>query len=39
VAYDGYARVLSLPLHPGMTDADVDDVIQAVGGAVVTLRR
>jgi dTDP-4-amino-4,6-dideoxygalactose transaminase len=39
VAYDGYARELSLPLHPGMTDADVDDVVRAVAGVVEALRR
>src|SRR5262249_30731125 len=39
VAYDGYTRQLSLPLHPGMTDADVDDVIEAVGEVVEALRR
>jgi UDP-4-amino-4,6-dideoxy-N-acetyl-beta-L-altrosamine transaminase len=25
-----YERILSLPLYPGMTDADIDDVVQAV---------
>ncbi len=30
VAADAYSRMLSLPLHAGLTDGDVDDVIQAV---------
>jgi dTDP-4-amino-4,6-dideoxygalactose transaminase len=30
VAYDSYQRMLSLPLHPMLSDADVGDVIAAV---------
>jgi len=30
VAYGNYRRMLSLPLNPGLTDQDVDDVIAAV---------
>jgi dTDP-4-amino-4,6-dideoxygalactose transaminase len=30
VAYDAFRRILSLPLHPRLTDQDVDDVINAV---------
>ncbi|WP_306589637.1 DegT/DnrJ/EryC1/StrS aminotransferase family protein [Geothrix sp. 21YS21S-4] len=30
VAADAYSRMLSVPLHPGLTDEDVDDVIHAV---------
>lgn len=30
VAADSYGRMLSLPLHAGLSDEDVDDVIQAV---------
>jgi dTDP-4-amino-4,6-dideoxygalactose transaminase len=30
VAYDNYRRMLSLPLNPRLTDADVADVIEAV---------
>ncbi|HET7603475.1 MAG TPA: DegT/DnrJ/EryC1/StrS aminotransferase family protein [Gemmatimonadales bacterium] len=30
VAYANYQRMLSLPLHPGLTDADVTDVTEAV---------
>jgi dTDP-4-amino-4,6-dideoxygalactose transaminase len=30
VAYASYQRLLSLPLHPLLTDADVSDVITAV---------
>lgn len=30
VAWDAYERMVSLPLHAGMTDRDTDDVIDAV---------
>lgn len=30
VAADAFSRMLSLPLHPGMTDQDVDDVCAAL---------
>ena len=30
VASDAFSRMLSLPLHPRLSDGDVDDVIQAV---------
>ncbi|MBI2059428.1 MAG: DegT/DnrJ/EryC1/StrS aminotransferase family protein [Nitrospirae bacterium] len=30
VAMDFYSRALTLPLHPGMTDEDVQDVIESV---------
>ncbi|MGH8283361.1 MAG: DegT/DnrJ/EryC1/StrS family aminotransferase [Gammaproteobacteria bacterium] len=30
VAADHYSRALSLPLHPGLSDRDVNDVIEAV---------
>jgi dTDP-4-amino-4,6-dideoxygalactose transaminase len=30
VAYGAYQRMLSLPLHPALTDEDVDDVIAAM---------
>jgi perosamine synthetase len=30
VAEDAYGRILSLPMYPGMTDGDVEDVIRAV---------
>ncbi|HJV90116.1 MAG TPA: DegT/DnrJ/EryC1/StrS family aminotransferase [Holophagaceae bacterium] len=33
-AFDSYQRMLSLPLHPGLTDADVDYVIEAVRSLV-----
>ncbi len=29
-AYQNFSRMLSLPLHPGLTDSDVEDVIEAV---------
>jgi dTDP-4-amino-4,6-dideoxygalactose transaminase len=32
-------RIVSLPLYPGMTDADVDDVIEAVTATVKRSRR
>ncbi len=33
-----YARALSLPLHPGMEDADVDRVVAALGAALEPAR-
>lgn len=38
-AYAGYARLVSLPFYPGMSDADVDDVIQAVADIAGRYRR
>jgi dTDP-4-amino-4,6-dideoxygalactose transaminase len=35
VAADAFTRMLSLPLHPGLTDEDLDDVIQAVRDLVL----
>jgi dTDP-4-amino-4,6-dideoxygalactose transaminase len=34
VAEAAYESLLSLPIFPRMSDADVDDVIRSVGGAV-----
>ena len=34
VANEAYSRIVSLPLHPGLSDADVDDVIEAVADVV-----
>ena len=34
VAADAFSRMLSLPLHPGLTDQDLDDVCAAVTGIV-----
>lgn len=39
VAYSNYQRLLSLPLHPRLTDNDVGDVIQAVRDVVRSRRR
>jgi dTDP-4-amino-4,6-dideoxygalactose transaminase len=39
VAYGNYARMLSLPLNPRLTDADAGDVIQAVLDVVRTHHR
>jgi len=39
VAYENYLRLVSLPLHPGLSDADVQDVIDAVTGIVAEHRR
>jgi dTDP-4-amino-4,6-dideoxygalactose transaminase len=39
VAYGSYQRMLSLPIHPGLTDEDVSDVIEAVLDVVRTFRR
>lgn len=36
VAADAFSRMLSLPLHPGLSDGDVDDVIEAVRGLVLS---
>lgn len=33
-ALDAYQRVISLPIYPGMSDSDVEDVITAVGSIV-----
>jgi dTDP-4-amino-4,6-dideoxygalactose transaminase len=39
VAYREYQRMVSLPLYPRMTDADVDSVIEAVADVVKRYRR
>ncbi len=39
VAHDNYQRMLSLPLHAGLTDQDVADVIEAVGAVVERYRK
>jgi dTDP-4-amino-4,6-dideoxygalactose transaminase len=39
VAFSHFERLLSLPLHPGLTDQDVTDVIEAVLDVVQTYRR
>jgi dTDP-4-amino-4,6-dideoxygalactose transaminase len=39
VAYENYRRLVSLPLHPRLTDADVNDVIEAVSDVVSKFRR
>lgn len=39
VAYDAFQRIVSLPLHPRLTDEDVEDVIEAVGDVVTRHRR
>ena len=39
VAYKEYQRLVSLPLHPRLTDADVQDVIEAVLDIVEKYRR
>ena len=36
VSADAYERMLSLPLHAGLSDEDVDDVIQAVRDLVLS---
>lgn len=38
-AADAYQRIVSLPIYPNMTDADVDDVIEAVRSIVQRHRR
>ena len=39
VAYEQYLRILSLPLHPGLSDPDADDVIASVLDIVQRHRR
>jgi dTDP-4-amino-4,6-dideoxygalactose transaminase len=39
VAVSNFERLLSLPLHPGLTDQDVSDVIEAVLDVVQNFRR
>ncbi len=39
VALDAYQRAISLPIYPGMTDEDIEDVIAAVEKIVATHRR
>lgn len=39
VAFSNFERLLSIPLHPGLTDQDVTDVIEAVLDVVQTYRR
>lgn len=39
VAEECYKRCLSLPIYPGMTDGDVEDVVAAVLDVVETYRR
>jgi len=39
VAYDSFQRMLSLPLHPRLSDQDVADVIEAVHDVVRTYGR
>jgi dTDP-4-amino-4,6-dideoxygalactose transaminase len=39
VAFSNFERLLSLPLHPGLTDQDVADVIEAVLDVVQCHRR
>lgn len=38
VAYEQYKRMLSLPLHPTLSDQDVADIIEAVVDVVKTFR-
>nr|PZN50570.1 MAG: hypothetical protein DIU68_18105 [Chloroflexota bacterium] len=39
VAYREFQRVISLPLHPGLSDEDVEDVIAAVADVVEKFRK
>ena len=38
VAADAYSRMLTLPLHPGLSDQDVNDVVEAVRDIVQSYR-
>jgi dTDP-4-amino-4,6-dideoxygalactose transaminase len=39
VAFDAYQRLVSLPLHPMLSDQDVDDVVSAVRDVVTRFSR
>jgi dTDP-4-amino-4,6-dideoxygalactose transaminase len=39
IAFANYQRLVSLPLHPRLSDGDVDDVIEAVSDVVAEHRR
>ena len=39
IAFDNYRRMLSLPLHPSLSEQDVTDVVEAVLGIVHEYRR
>ncbi|MBP8973525.1 MAG: DegT/DnrJ/EryC1/StrS aminotransferase family protein [Anaerolineae bacterium] len=39
IAYREYQRLISLPLHPGLSDEDVGDVIAAVMDVVEQFRQ
>jgi len=39
VAFDNFERLLSLPLHPGLSDSDVSDVVSAVLDVALAFRR
>ena len=39
VAYENFQRIISLPLHPRLSDEDVEDVIEAVRDVVAKFRR
>lgn len=39
IAAEEFRRIISLPLHPGMTDGDVDDVIESVATVARKHRR
>jgi dTDP-4-amino-4,6-dideoxygalactose transaminase len=39
VAFENYQRLVSLPLHPRLSEDEVTDVIEAVLGVLKTCRR
>ena len=39
VAYTNYQRLVSLPLHPRLSEQDVDDVVEAVSDVIAKHRR
>jgi dTDP-4-amino-4,6-dideoxygalactose transaminase len=39
VAFRNYQRIISLPLHPRLSDKDIDDVIEAVADVIEKFRR
>ena len=34
VAAEAFTRMITLPLHPGMTDQDIEDVVEAIGDII-----
>jgi len=39
VAYENYRRIISLPLHPRLSDRDVEDVVEAVTDVIKKFKK